>query len=265
MTYNILYGFHDIESGDFEPERLTRAQRVVKRERPDLLVLVEACFAIPNHTGIRMDYKKLFGYPYGYFAPWGEKGWGNMVLSRYPISGKRIPLSNRTALRAIVHIKKLSLHIDVFHPHPDISERGKIRAIIPLLRTKPIPYVLTGDLNAISDEDHYDRRRLIAGFRRFAGRKAEKMVGNLWERKLIPFVKSSGLRDAFFDKRFRTFTMPSDLINHHKESAIRIDHCFVSPDIEVEKAYVVKNQDTEYASDHYPICVVIKMQKRHVS
>jgi len=38
-----------------------------------------------------------------------------------------------------------------------------------------------------------------------------------------------------------------------------MDFMFISPGISVRDAYVVKNKDTEMASDHYPIVGILEV------
>ncbi len=71
MNYNILHGFYQTKPPfKLEEDRLKKAKLVVEQESPDILSLTEACYGGENPFGIFMDYKKIFGYKYGYFGRW---------------------------------------------------------------------------------------------------------------------------------------------------------------------------------------------------
>ena len=40
---------------------------------------------------------------------------------------------------------------------------------------------------------------------------------------------------------------------------MRVDYCFVSPDVRVLDSYVVKNELSEVASDHYPLVTILDL------
>ena len=53
------------------------------------------------------------------------------------------------------------MHIDVFHPHPDTTEREKSSFLKGILKEKRRLHILAGDLNALSPEDTYEKQKLI--------------------------------------------------------------------------------------------------------
>ena len=261
MEYNVLHGFHEMSPPfKFEKERLEYAKILVKSENPDILIITEACYGGEAKFGKFLNYKKIFNYRYGFFGPYGEFEWGNMILSKFQIDCELIKLKNRTAIRSAINIKKgTQIYIDVIHTSPDLPESGKIESTKALLDNLIKPYIIAGDFNAVSDEDNYDRDILIEGYKAFAGNKAEEKVDRLLGKKFIPFIKSFGLRDAF-DNKSRDYTIPTSLAVGDKKSAVRIDHFFISDDIKVIKTYVVKNAIAEKASDHYPIVGIFEIE-----
>ncbi len=264
MNYNILHGFHQIvHPFALEAHRLRAAQDAITAENPNILVLTEACYGNPNKLGHRLQYEKLFNYPFYFYGPWGEHEWGNCILSKYPITAEcvKLPDTDRTAIKSKITIGTKYIHLDVIHPQPEQSGTEKIASITSLLEQKKVPYIITGDFNSLSDEDDFDRERLIAGFKLFAGSNYVKTVDSMLAARdiVIPGIKSYGLRDAFEKKENRVYTIPTDMCNLNKDSAMRIDHCFISPDIQSIDAYVVKNKFTEIASDHYPICMILRI------
>lgn len=256
MQYNILHGFHGVVTPfQFEEERLKAAKEVVRQENPDILALTEAAYGGSNPFGIRMDYAEIFGYPYSYFAPRGNYEWGNCLLSKFPIQGETITLPNRTALRVKANLGTKILTVDIFHPDINITEDERVDAIKPLLANIPDCYILTGDFNSISDEDQYDKEKMLAGFKRF-DKNPELSVAELFRRKLVPYVKSQGLKDAFSPET-RHYTIPTNMCSTIKDSAMRIDYFFVPSKMKILKTKVVINDLTERASDHYPIVAIL--------
>ena len=251
MNYNILHGFYQTAYPfELEKNRLEKAKQIVKKENPDILILTEACYGGKNIFGIFMDYKKIFNYKYGYFGKWGEFEWGNMILSKYPIQAKTVGLADRTAIRSEIKIKEKTIHVDVIHPSPDLNEKEKIETIKPLLKNIKEQYILSGDFNSLSDEDKYDKDRLIKGFKTFT-KNAEKIINEMLKDGFIRYLRKMGLKDAF-PKNKRQSTIPTKKYRTGN-SDVRIDHFFVSEKIKVEDARVIKNELTENASDHYPI------------
>jgi endonuclease/exonuclease/phosphatase family metal-dependent hydrolase len=257
MTYNILVGFHG-DKRVFNPKRLKHAQRVVRAEKPDILVLVEAHFGKPNKEKILLNYKKLFPFPYYAYAQRRRNGSsGVCLLSKFPIvSHKRLRLEKTPGLRAVLRVNEKRLHVDAVHLHPWIADTRKITSMRPHLTSRKHPYLVTGDFNSLSDEDKYDKQKYIKAFRTFTLLKGDSEALRFLKRKFIPFLRASGLRDAMPKKR-RTHTIPTDWLSKNKNSAMRIDYCFVSSDILVKDAYVVQTRDAEYGSDHRPICTII--------
>ena len=227
------------------------AKKVVDKENPDIIVLTEACYGGPNSFNVNMDYQKIFNYPYGYFGKWGEYEWGNFLLSKYPIKCKTIPFGERTAIQSEISVDNKKIYLDIIHPYPEWIEDEKIEFTKLLLKKIKKPYFLVGDFNSLSDEDVYERKKLIKGFKKFY-KKPIQAVDRLLERKFIPYLKSVGLRDTF-DKDSRSYTIPTGIYGKDKSSAMRIDFIFASSDVESLETKIIKNKLTEFASDHYPI------------
>ena len=251
MTYNILHGFHSNEHV-LDKARLKHAKAAIKEQTPDILVLCEACYGGYNNTGIYMDYPRLFGFEFGFFGFWGDHEWGSYILSHYPINARVIKLNDRTAITSELKIKNKKLYVDVYHPSPNITEAERAESIRPLLKAKKHPYIITGDFNAISDHDNYDKKSIIKAFERLSNHEPERKAEELLNPKMIPTLRKYGLRDAM-PKMNRTYTIPTDYASINKKSGIRIDHCFISKDIKVNSGIVPKNKNTNFASDHYPI------------
>lgn len=265
MNYNILHGFHnDAESPVLDKERLQSAQKVVEKENPDILILTEACFAEKNRYGIKMNYPALFNFPYHFHAS-GNWEWGSSLLSKFPIvSAENYSMDKRLFLKSKLDINGQKIYVDVAHPHPDLSEFEKKRFFYSQLRDMKKPYILVGDFNTLSDDDKYDREKLLIGYEAFMKNKelAQKVVDDLLTYQTIPEIKRHGFVDTYIPLYDGTdYTTPTDyVLPENKNSRIRTDYIFCSPDFRVNNAKIIKNKYTNKASDHYPIVTNLKLK-----
>jgi len=253
MSYNVERGFHSSDHV-LEKHRLGAAQHAVKQVRPDILALTEACYGGPNSYNIKMDYRQLFQFPYGQFAGYkskrGDEG-GNCLLSQFPMQAETFYLAYKVAVRGRIRLEDKTLTLDVVHPSYSVSDNEKISTLRPLLSSRGDPYLMTGDFNTVHPEDIYDWDEIIKGLRQsFSPEKASWIVENWRKAELVSWLLEQNVEDTFPPKS-RQPTCPT----RKKESAVRMDFCFKSPDLKVLDAYVLKNDDTEIASDHYPIVV----------
>ncbi len=259
MAYNIERGFHS-RNHTLEEQRLEAAQRAVQLVNPDLLALTEACYGGPNSKNIIMDYAQLFGFPYAHFGSFpsfgprkGDEG-GNCLLSRLPMQAETVQLAHKSAVRARIPLEDRILTLDVIHPSPSVTDAEKIKTHAPLLTSQQAPYILTGDFNTISPEDvaKYDFNQLTKDIESYNPAKAKLIINNWQNAEFVRWLLKEGLTDAFPEKD-RQSTVPTRYAYERKKDGVRMDFIFTSPDIRTSKTYVLKNEDTEIASDHYPI------------
>jgi len=262
LNYNILHGFYS-EKHKLEEKRLKAAQEVVRLEDPDILVLTEACYGIGDKRDydIKMDYGKLFSFPNYTYARRGDYEWGSAILSKYSIiHTKNNERGMRQHVRSIIDLNGKDLMVDIAHPHPDLSEEEKLTYFKELvLPGHKALYILAGDFNAISDQDNYNREKLISGLTGHE-KNPEKLVDSMLKTLVAPYIRSLGLVDTYkaVNPNKFSYTIPTDLLSKNKDSAMRMDFIFCSPDIKVKDAYVIKNSKTEVGSDHYPIVAVLE-------
>ena len=259
MEYNIWQGFHS-KDHKLQPERLAAAQRIIAKENPDILVLIEACYGCKNQTGSQMDYATLFKYPYGFQVGYitfsgALKIGGNCVLSKHEFSANPVSLSNKTAIRATIPLAERVLHLDVVHPSARIPDQEKLEAIKPLLSVINPPYLITGDFNALSPEDTYDKDALERELKDYS---VHIDVEEWMKGRLIQGILDLGLKDAFSLSK-RQSTVPTKAEHNKNKTGSRIDYFFITPDVRVITAEVIKTPDTEIASDHYPIVGVFQI------
>lgn len=257
IEYNIERGFHSSDHV-LEPIRVAAAQRVVAQERPDILVLIEACYGQENDYCKPMNYPEIFDFPHSFHVSYSFRGkypiGGHSVLANREFSGEEIPLSNKKGIRASIPLDGRVLTLDAVHPSPSISDDKKLESIQPLLRSKKVPYIIIGDFNALSPEDRYDATVLAEELKGFS---SGVPVSEWLECKVIRGILATGLQDALPPDK-RTSTVPTELEGKRKIGS-RIDYMFITPDIRVIDSYVIKTADTNIASDHYPLVGIFEI------
>ena len=252
MVWNILEGLHrPAREALFtvDADRLARAQRVVSRWKPDILVLNEALWCQP-HGGYHMDFAVLFGFGHSACALY-DKHWGNAILSRTPLEPMEVfSIHNRGGLT----VRTASgLTVCTYHPHP--SRRPHMRAgdYRAMLAGLSGPLVLCGDFNALDPADGDDRAALEESFRRFSS-APERDVARFFEggEAIFGAMDEFGLRDAL-PASGRRHTIPTDLLSLDKASAMRLDHIRINRDVCAAGGEVIEDADAELASDHRPV------------
>ena len=267
MQYNIRTGFRNEKPPFcFEANRLLLAQKIVKKLNPDILLLNEAYFESDNSAGILMNYGALFHFPHyahGNYKKGMSPFWGSALLSKYPI----VKIENKNAglkgwLSCQIKVGKKVLNVLLTHisPIPFLSSKQQVASIKQLLKRKKKNIIFSGDFNALSPLDHYQKEKLLASWKKF-DTNASNTVYELLKREAISEVLRTGLIDTYKEKNTKfDFTIPTDFLSKDKGSGIRIDYIFCSTDFKVLDSVIVKNKLTELASDHYPIYSLLEIK-----
>lgn len=280
MNYNILFGFYDKDvqgkATVLNERRLQAARELVQLEKPDVLVLCEAFFGDLSRYPNGMDYQTLFDFPYS-LGGWYEEYNGQIILSRYPLVKQRLlPIGHSMLSTGRRQFLLMQLNVDgkllsVLAGYAALgTEKQKqedwTRAFADTDVKNAERLIVIGDLNALSDEDSYDRAALITVFKAFInaipefhGKTAEEVVDDFLSRRSIPFIRSQGLVDTHRVSGAQDYTFPTDLISKDKSFALRIDYIFATPNLIIKDAYVVRSAQAEAASDHYPIVTVFEV------
>jgi endonuclease/exonuclease/phosphatase family metal-dependent hydrolase len=236
LTWNVLYGFHNMNNAYPEPSRLLHAMQLIKEQDPDILVMNEAAFG-HHWMGNFTDYENLFEFPHFAYRPSNQE-WGNAIFSKFPI--KKViskQLDVKTSIGCVLDIHGEDVLIETYHTHPYWPEEHKKEMFSQLLTKRPKNYILTGDFNIVS---HRDKNPF-----------GVSLVSCMFE--------DSGLIDAFGDNRETTF--PTKMIKvSEKNPNVRLDHCFVSKTIKIINAAVIRHYLADLASDHYPIRIEFEIK-----
>ena len=265
VSFNILEGLRPLARSSSERrlidrERKEAARAVVAELDPDILVLNEALFC-REFAGNAIDYGDIFQFPYQAVALYDE-GWGNAILSRFPISkAEEMRIYNRGGLVATLEATDGPVTVASYHPHPQRQPENKALDFSRLVGGLTGPVVVCGDFNCISPEDRVDRRQLVEAFRKFST-SAEVAVERYIDsgRQVFDALGKLGFNDAV-PPAGRRYSMPTDLINRDKSSAMRIDHVLANDGVEVAGGEVVHTAASNRASDHHP--VMLEFQIRH--
>ena len=225
MNYNILHGFHsggtvekEVRPYEFQPNRLNCAKAIIAAENPDILLLNEACFVKPyreKFTGntLYIDYQKEFNFPFFYPINTHSE-WGTCILSRFPFEYvKDYSEYHRVFIKSSFRYDNQVIFLDIAHPHPDLNENDRKNFFRNCLRDITRPCILAGDFNSLSDEDHYNKEKLINGFRRFMGESANKKIEDLLLCLAVKEIRSHGLIDTFTASGSKwDYTIPTDYL-----------------------------------------------------
>lgn len=274
LFWNFLEGGLKPYNKDFnyrfnDTKRLNAAKNIVSKYKPDIFVINEALFCEKFYSQYQ-DYQKIFNFKYS-FNKLYDKSWGNSILSNIPISDSRSELihssggQNRGYLEAKLKIKQknkkdIYFNVCTYHPHPARRPFMKAKDFDSFLSGQvKIPSILVGDLNAISPNDVFDADKIKKGFLKFKREDlVDEMVNKIIESgkeifNVLDLLKWKDVFEIFPNKK--SYTIPTDLIKIDNNSQMRIDHCFINnnPDIIVNDVKIIKNEDTNIASDHYPI------------
>jgi len=232
MTYNVHSCFG--MDGKISPSRIAR---VIEMHDPDIVALQEIDLGrvrSRGHDQARMIADEL-GFHFS-FCPTvvrGKELYGHALLTRFPVEVVKTGLLNggpnprskepRGAIWAKVELNGIGLHI--VNTHFGLGRQERVLQAADLLGDNWIGkispddcLILCGDFNSFPDSLPY--QAISSRFR-----DAQMLMKNFRPQKtfaaLYPFT--------------------------------RIDHIFVSPQFEVEKIQVPKNNLTRIASDHLPL------------
>ncbi|MBI3515089.1 MAG: endonuclease/exonuclease/phosphatase family protein [Proteobacteria bacterium] len=264
VSFNILEGLRPVkprarERRNIDRTRSEAALSLIGELAPDILVLNEALFC-RQHAGHMIDYGELFGFPYQAAALY-DGAWGNAILSRHPIAkSEEMRIYNRSGLAALINGPGGRFTVASYHPHPHRYPENKALDFARMIGGITGPLILCGDLNCISPEDAIDRAQVVAAFERITPTAADTVDRMIESGKLVfGALAERGLADAI-PPAGRRYSIPTDLLNADKASAVRIDHILVNPAIEVLSGEVVHSPHSNQASDHHPVMIEFRVR-----
>jgi len=251
MSYNILNGAKDT---------LPLVIKAIKSESPDYLTINEANTFASNNNEILDKVAKELDFPYFDIALSGEYDYHIAVFSKYPFLEihKLQPLARACLVTRIkTEIGELtiaSLHLTPYTEdlrHPEID-------LITKFQKKYVNKILMGDMNSLSKYDGYDSK-IIKTFNDMQIKKFT--TGGKFRFDAINKIMSVGYYDSAFEmKKNKDYTAPTSINEYSAHSNMRLDYIFLSKSLlnHLKDYFVIKNNITKKASDHYPITIELK-------
>lgn len=267
VSINILEGLRPIaplagERRLIDRNRADLVKNMVADLRPDIMVINEALYC-RLYDGQSVDYARLFGFPHQ-FAALYDGAWGNAIVSRFPIvRTKEMRIYNRGGLAVLIETPHGLLSVASYHPHPGRYPENKAQDFSELLEGVTGPTVVCGDFNSISPEDEFDRHALIEACGTFSC-DPEATVDQFLRSGELVFKTLAGL--GFTDAvppAGRRYSIPTDLLNTDKASAMRIDHVLANETVDIVDGEVVHSEASNLASDHHPVLITFRIGQGH--
>lgn len=257
LSWNILEGacrnWQD-GAGGVDIARLQYIQTFLQENDFDIVVLNEALW---GQEGLEhfIDYATLFNMPFS-LAHAYDGAWGNVVLSKHAFVNERVmSIHNRSGLLVTLPFGNEFglLKIGTYHPHPSRYPSHKaedFRALCQMVGSSP--GLICGDFNAISPRDNVDEVALTQAFKAFSKTPASSLARfTEGGRKVFGMFDELQWHDAVSLENAR-HTMPTRLFGGEEESAMRIDHVMHNNYVKA-RSFIVQNDLTHFASDHYPV------------
>lgn len=258
ITYNILQGMRR-DSLVGKPQFVSW----VKKMDPDVLALQEVTgFTQETLESLAISY----GHPYAVLLTEGIK-YPVAVSSKYPITNVRKVFDNMDRgfiLSDIAGYRTAVVHLTPFDYRKRRQEAALMLAEIG--NRGGTNWVLMGDFNTVSPSDAaaYQDGRLVAAYRRYESKYAPilKLDHGQLDYQVIRQFLDSGYTDVLRlkqDKFIKTVHPRAFQPRNSKDIASRIDFIFVDEALKsrVHRSVVIKDQFTDYYSDHYPVCLEI--------
>jgi len=251
MTYNILDGAQNT---------IDQVVEVITAISPDILTINEANgFEADNQAKLKMLAQST-SMPYYFLALCGDGYiYHTAILSRYPIlSTTVLQPSARAVIVSKVEVNKKIYQIASVHLSP-FSEEKRVDEVKRLLTyvqgTKNV--IISGDLNSLSPLDEYPEDTVS---KMNEGQLRKFTREGVIQYQVLSSLYSAGFTDCAKQENgsYET-TVPTKVDYDPEHFQNRLDYILLSSDIADDLiAYeVVKNNLTDFASDHYPVYVDI--------
>jgi len=253
LSYNIYEGFRN------DPMIISNFKKWVDTLKPDVIAFQEM-------KGFTKASLQAFAVEMGfnYTLMHHESGLPVALVSKHPITDVK---SGPSAIH-LIQAKVLDYHFFVVHLNPDTYEKRKEEIATVLAKTKAIPstekILMMGDLNNMSPQDasFYDNNTAKMDLVRASevNNPGTKILNNgKIDYSTIQSIIDAGFYDSW--KLFRSNydkSAPTKLRTHGNFT--RIDYIWLNKSLidHYKDAYLVKDAFTDYASDHYPMVLLLK-------
>ncbi len=249
MTYNILDG--GIEQTDL-------LIKIIRKQDPDILVLNEANTFEKNDNERLKYFSNRLNMPYYHLALCGDGDDYHVALfSKYKWQDI---VEIKNLMRACIiaefntnigKLKVAGLHLT---PYKEELRLPEIRSIVNHFKDNDLNIVM-GDMNSLSKNDNYKANFIDE----FNDKQKEKFTkdGQI-KYEVIEIIKNSGFIDsAVYLNKNKDNTVPTLSNKDAAHATLRLDYIFVTKHLQdrLSGYEVIKNNDADLASDHYPVIV----------
>ena len=249
MTYNIYNG---------APDTLDLIVSVVNEQNPDFLCLNEANgFDLDDNKKLR-QFARLTGFDHFQLEKCGDGyDYHVAVLSKLPIKNIQAvhPVSRAVILTTVnTELGEITICATHLSPNSEQTRLEEVRLIIDALQAKEKSVVM-GDLNSLSESDNY-ADDFVKTFNAGQMRKFTDEHKILYE--VIGTFEAAGYIDSGVKfNRQADYTAPTEVNTDAEHSDMRLDYILASSSLatNLKDYYVVKNDTTNRASDHFPVVV----------
>ena len=253
LSYNIYEGFRN------DPIIISNFKKWIDTMKPDVIAFQEM-------KGFTKASLQAFAVEMGfnYTLMHHESGLPVALVSKHPITNVK---SGPSAIH-LIQAKVLDYHFFVIHLNPDTYEKRKEEIATILAKVKEIPsnekILMMGDFNNMSPQDasFYDTNTTKMDLVRASeiNNPGTKILNN----GKIDYSTIQSMIDAGFYDSWKLFranydkSAPTKLRTHGNFT--RIDYIWFNKSLldNYKDAYLVKDAFTDYASDHYPMVLLLK-------
>ncbi len=255
LCYNILEGMKK----DTTEGKVVFAEWI-KAQDPDILALQE----VNKFTQKKLeDLARSYGHPYAVLLK--ENGYPVALTSKYPIVNVSKVIDNMH--HGFIQAKVADLNIIVLHlsPHKYWKRREEIKVVLETIASSPDKdkWMIMGDFNSLSplDAGHYTDGLLLKRYQEAKKKYSfhENLIDNdsALDYSIHQAILEFGLVDGMLqDKSFS--------VKNEPKGGSRIDFIYVSKDLKnkVTNGGFITNDFTRYYSDHRPVYIELKADKK---
>ncbi|SOD20514.1 endonuclease/exonuclease/phosphatase family protein [Pedobacter xixiisoli] len=260
LSCNVLKGF----SGDLAIE--LAFQEWINERKPDVIAIQELNGFNPKRLE---EFAKKMGFPYAVMHK--EEGYPLGLLSKYPISNvKKIKDGMRHGILSgkILDYNFIITHLVSYTYQQRIKEVDSV--VLKLVNDIPKneKIIMMGDFNNMSPEDkqYYDNNP--EKMKALVNSEKNNPGNTYLKNGKIDYTTIQKVLDAGFYDTYRIFnkhydkSAPTKMKNHNNYT--RIDYIWVNKNAKPDcvDMFIVKDQLTDYMSDHYPTLLILKKEKK---
>lgn len=251
----------NLYEGCFEKDRFQKTIDFINKHKPDVLGLSELNNWEKNNFQKLNCFKQATNLDHSIFCK-AKTGYHLGLFSKAKLTDAYIQTQGlwHGAIHAKIPFQKEHVHIVLTHLSP-YEEATRVKEIEQIKQKLDINkhVILMADLNSLSLEDNYDEKELIKDMKRL---NISKFGTGALHFDTINSIQEMGLIDSFtlLNSKFE-HTVPT---TYNKDAdhftKLRLDYIFISNSLKnfAQQASVIRDQETNDISDHFPVTVLFR-------